>query len=194
MHKTVDPQDISLRLSDEEYQKFVQDLFKQGDGNYRSSRKLEKLLKRLPPIESETLRLNHLKKVKQTSLARIFNVSQPTIHTRLSKAMKRLRFLSIYPDIAKGEFHYHISRYLSVKDDRYWELYRTTSYVNVANKYNTSVTSLKKIIKKVKTSAEWASNKSFYETMELLYKNPEILSGENNIELPTEDLIVIDRG
>jgi hypothetical protein len=152
------------------------------------------LIVRLPDVEAATLRLNKIKKIKQTTLARIFNVSQPTIHSRIDKAMKRLQFLANYPTFDKPHFNYLLRRYTTIKDDRYWDLYVSTSFQKVAVKYNTTPQLLRKKVKSFAKSAQWGSSQDFYKVLTLLHDNAEIMSGQSNVTSLTEDIVLRDGG
>ena len=55
--------------------------------------RVKELLSLLPPREADFIDLYFFKRVRQTSIAEIFNVSQPTVCYRLRRATVRLRLL-----------------------------------------------------------------------------------------------------
>lgn len=63
------------------------------------------LLDQLPPREADFIELYFFNRVRQTSIAELFNVSQPTVCYRLQRGAARLRYLFDLPkhDIAEME-------------------------------------------------------------------------------------------
>lgn len=64
---------------------------------------VRKVLDRLPPREADFVELYFFKKVRQTTIAALFNVSQPTICYRLQRAAARIKYLLSLPELAPGE-------------------------------------------------------------------------------------------
>jgi DNA-directed RNA polymerase specialized sigma24 family protein len=61
------------------------------------------VLDRLPPREADFVELYFFKKVRQTTIAAMFNVSQPTICYRLQRAAARIKYLLSLPELEAGE-------------------------------------------------------------------------------------------
>ena len=55
--------------------------------------RLRPLFDRLPPVEADFLELHFFERLRQTQIADIFGVSQPTVCYRLKRAIERLRYL-----------------------------------------------------------------------------------------------------
>jgi DNA-directed RNA polymerase specialized sigma24 family protein len=64
---------------------------------------VRKVLDRLPPREADFVELYFFKRVRQTTIAALFNVSQPTICYRLQRAAARIKYLLSLPELAPGE-------------------------------------------------------------------------------------------
>lgn len=64
---------------------------------------VRKVLDRLPPREADFVELYFFKKIRQTTIASMFNVSQPTICYRLQRAAARIKYLLSLPELAPGE-------------------------------------------------------------------------------------------
>lgn len=64
---------------------------------------VRKVLDRLPPREADFVELYFFKKIRQTTIAALFNVSQPTICYRLQRAAARIKYLLSLPELAPGE-------------------------------------------------------------------------------------------
>lgn len=68
--------------------------------NEESEEKLERvrgILDRIPPREADFVDLYYFKQKRQTDIANIFRVSQPTVCYRLQRAAERIRFLLQLP-------------------------------------------------------------------------------------------------
>lgn len=61
------------------------------------------ILDRLPPREADIVDLYFLQRIRQTVIASLFNVSQPTICYRLRRAIERIKFLLQMPEMEDGE-------------------------------------------------------------------------------------------
>jgi len=61
------------------------------------------VLDRLPPREADFIDLYFFQRVRQTVIASLFNVSQPTICYRLQRATERIKFLLQMPHMEEGE-------------------------------------------------------------------------------------------
>lgn len=59
---------------------------------------LRPLFDRLPPVEADFLDLHFFQRLRQTQIAEIFGVSQPTVCYRLKRAVQRLKYL-----VSEGE-------------------------------------------------------------------------------------------
>lgn len=70
--------------------------------------KLPGLLDRIPPREADFIELYYLKRVRQTSIAELFNVSQPTVFYRLSRGVERIKFLLDLPKLTPEEIEAEI--------------------------------------------------------------------------------------
>lgn len=64
---------------------------------------VRKVLDRLPPREADFVELYFFKRIRQTTIAALFNVSQPTICYRLQRAAARIKYLLSLPELEPGE-------------------------------------------------------------------------------------------
>ena len=78
---------------------------------------VRKVLDRLPPREADFVDLYFFKKVRQTTIAALFNVSQPTICYRLQRAAARIKYLLSLPELAPGELERAMRSVLSDEMD-----------------------------------------------------------------------------
>jgi DNA-directed RNA polymerase specialized sigma24 family protein len=78
---------------------------------------VRKMLDRLPPREADFVELYFFKQIRQTTLAAMFNVSQPTICYRLQRAAARIKYLLSLPELAPGELEQAMRSVLSDEMD-----------------------------------------------------------------------------
>lgn len=82
-----------------------------GDINMIS--KVKTIMESLPPIEYDFIDLYFFRHLKQTDIAAIFGVSQPTVCYRLQRAINRIKFLLQLPHVDHAEMRRDLSRFLS---------------------------------------------------------------------------------
>ncbi len=99
----MDPQDMEARFSKEEpsYEFSLDD-----DPSDASDEKLDRvrgILDRIPPREADFVELYYFHQKRQTDIAHMFGVSQPTVCYRLQRAAERIRFLLKLPNFNEEE-------------------------------------------------------------------------------------------
>jgi DNA-directed RNA polymerase specialized sigma24 family protein len=101
---------------------------------------IRSVLDRIPPREADFIELYYFQRIKQTTIAQIFNVSQPTICYRLSRAAKRIKFLLKLPYFKEGEVLEAMLRVLPDRMDAeiMCGVLETTSQSEVAKRFNVS--------------------------------------------------------
>jgi len=100
----MDPQDMEARFSRDESAFY--DFSLDDDVEEASEAKLDKvrrILDRLPPREADFVELYYFHQKRQTDIAFMFGVSQPTVCYRLQRAAERIRFLLSLPDFNEAE-------------------------------------------------------------------------------------------
>lgn len=102
----MDPVDIQKRFSNQDAIATLDNIL--DEPTEEDEEKLEVIrgmLDRLPPREADFIELYFFNKMRQTEIASIYNVSQPTVCYRLQRATTRLRFILSLPefDIRKME-------------------------------------------------------------------------------------------
>lgn len=65
--------------------------------------KIRSILEVLPPVEADFVDLYFFRHSKQTDIAAIFGVSQPTVCYRLHRAIQRIKYYLQIPHIDEGE-------------------------------------------------------------------------------------------
>jgi DNA-directed RNA polymerase specialized sigma24 family protein len=74
---------------------------------------VRKIIDQLPPREADFIELYYFKHLRQTDIAIIFGVSQPTVCYRLNRAADRIKFLLELPEINKDVLTKDLSGFLS---------------------------------------------------------------------------------
>jgi predicted DNA-binding protein (UPF0251 family) len=102
--------------------------------------RVEAILESLPPREADFVNLYYFKHLKQTDIAAIFHVSQPTVCYRLQRATARIQFLLTLPDIKRPDISETLNGFLSDPLDVQIMLlmYDTTCQSEVAKKLGVS--------------------------------------------------------
>jgi DNA-directed RNA polymerase specialized sigma24 family protein len=75
--------------------------------------KVKAIMESLPPIEYDFIDLYFFRHLKQTDIAAIFGVSQPTVCYRLQRAINRIKFLLQLPQVDHNEMRRDLGRFLS---------------------------------------------------------------------------------
>jgi len=112
-HKVVDPADIETRYSQEDGLGFLEYASEELDAE--SLGQLERvrgILDKLPPCEADFIELYFFRRRKQTDIAEIFGVSQPTVCYRLQRATARARYLLSLPAVEEDEIEDAMKRIL----------------------------------------------------------------------------------
>lgn len=113
-HKVIDPSELESRFSVEDGLGFLdistsEQVTEEG---VEQMERVRKILPLLPPREADFIELYYFYKKKQTDIALMFQVSQPTVCYRLQRAAYRIRFLLSLPDINDGELEQAFTGFL----------------------------------------------------------------------------------
>ncbi len=83
------------------------------EDDLRMMDKVQELMDQIPPIEADFVRLYFFLHVKQTDIAEIFGVSQPTVCYRLKRAIRRIKYLLEVPRLDPEALREGVSGFLS---------------------------------------------------------------------------------
>jgi predicted DNA-binding protein (UPF0251 family) len=75
--------------------------------------RIRNLMSDLPPREADFLELYFFGKLKQTEIAAIFRVSQPTVHYRIQRAAMRIKYMLELPDLTEEEILSELEKHLT---------------------------------------------------------------------------------
>ena len=111
---TLDPSEMEARFSVEDGMAYMDSIFEEpSDEDWDQINDVKQILALIPPREADFVDLYYFKKLRQTDIAEIFGVSQPTVCYRLSRAADRIRFLMYLPPMEKEEITADLAGFLS---------------------------------------------------------------------------------
>lgn len=118
-HRSIDPNDLETKLSEEEgvcwLDFLVDDEF--SEEKQEQLERIQTLLDDLPPMEADYVDLYYYHRKKQTDIAEMFGVSQPTVCYRLQRAAARIQFLLSLPPISETEVEVTMRKFLTEEID-----------------------------------------------------------------------------
>lgn len=137
----LDPSEIEGRFSVEDSMAYLDSIFEQPSEEAQEKvARVREVLQDLPPREADFIDLYFFRKLKQTDIARIFGVSQPTVCYRLQRATARIQFLLSLPSIEIAKLEGDLAEFLTDPlDVRIMVLmWRTTCQSEVAKRLGVS--------------------------------------------------------
>lgn len=99
-HQVIDPFEMEARFSNLQSMSCLDSVFDTlSEESERKIERVREIMKDLPKREADFVDLYFFRGKRQTVIADIFGVSQPTVHYRLRRATQRIQFLLGLPDI-----------------------------------------------------------------------------------------------
>lgn len=114
-HKVMDSVDLESRFSNENGMGFL-DISGTEEMSEEGAAQIEKVrgvMDLLPPREADFVDLYYFRRLKQTDIALIFGVSQPTVCYRLQRAASRIQFLLALPEVSAEDIVSSVSGVLT---------------------------------------------------------------------------------
>jgi DNA-directed RNA polymerase specialized sigma24 family protein len=112
-HHTIDPTEMESRFSQEDGLSYMDSIFSEpSEDDMAQIDRIRSVVESLPPREADFIELYYFKKLRQTDIATIFGVSQPTVCYRLARAADRIRFLLNLPQVEKGTMERDLTGFL----------------------------------------------------------------------------------
>ena len=134
-----DPQDLEKIYSNEDSFSELPSVWDElQEESFEDMGRVKELLELIPPREADFLELYFFKRVKQTSIAEMFNVSQPTVCYRLRRAAARIKFLLDLSPYSVVEMEKDLREFLKDPTDVeiMMGMLRTTCQSDVARELN----------------------------------------------------------
>jgi len=118
-HKSVDSSELEGRFSNEDGMAFLDVTGNEtiSDESLEMLEQVRGILDMLPPREADFVELYFFRHMKQTDIAEIFRVSQPTVCYRLQRAAARIKFLLLLPRLESDELSLVLRGFLSDEVD-----------------------------------------------------------------------------
>lgn len=110
----IDPVEMQSRFCLEDGMAFMDSIFTEPSEEARQQiERIRGILDMLPPREADFVDLYYLRQFRQTDIAHIFKVSQPTVCYRLQRATARIQFLLRIPDVDLQEMRGRLAEVLT---------------------------------------------------------------------------------
>jgi len=111
---SIDPAEMESRFCVEDGMAYMDSIFEEpSNEDWDKINDVKQILALIPPREADFVDLYYFKKLRQTDIAEIFGVSQPTVCYRLTRAADRIRFLMYLPPIEKEQMTEDLVGFLS---------------------------------------------------------------------------------
>lgn len=140
-HYVLDPSEMESRFANDDSLAYYDTITEEPtEDDQAQLGQIQEVMGQLPPREADFVDLYYFRKLKQTDIAQIFGVSQPTVCYRLARAADRLRFLINLPKVDRNQLAKDMAGFLSDSLDvqimvLMWE---TTCQSEVAKRLNVS--------------------------------------------------------
>jgi len=113
-HKMLDPTELEARFCIEDGLSFMDSIFTEPTREDKKQiAQIKGILDNIPLRESDFIDLYYFRRRKQTDIAEIFEVSQPTVCYRLKRAALRLKFILNLPKIQQEDLEQDLTGFLS---------------------------------------------------------------------------------
>ena len=113
-HHSIDPANMENRFSQEDSISFMDSIFSEpGEDDSAQIDRVRSVVDQLPPREADFVDLYYFRRLRQTDIATLFGVSQPTVCYRLARAADRIRFLLNIPTVDEDTLTDDMSGFLT---------------------------------------------------------------------------------
>jgi predicted DNA-binding protein (UPF0251 family) len=110
--------DWMMNLSEDDVITSFGSIFTDPDeGDLQVLERVRKILDRLPVIEADFIDLYFFRHLRQTDIAAIFGVSQPTVCYRLQRAIQRIKYLLEVPKVDEETLRSDLRRFFTDSTD-----------------------------------------------------------------------------
>ncbi len=185
----VDPSDIETRFSLEDSIANLESIFTEPtEEDLVKIEEIRGVLDKLPPREADFVELYFFRHMKQTDIATIFRVSQPTVCYRLQRATTRIRFLLEMPEVQPDLLRKDLAGFLAdpVDVDVMCLMYETTCQSTVAKRLGVSQGFVRhRFIRTIDRMAAVPTMESYAKLFKVISENLSILREIRRI--PRED-------
>lgn len=114
----IDPAELAARFSIEDGMSRMASIFSEpSEESQAKINRIREIMDSLPPREADFVDLYYFRHMKQTAIAELYSVSQPTVCYRLQRATARIVFLLQLPDVTESELVEVLSDFLEDPKD-----------------------------------------------------------------------------
>lgn len=171
--------DWLARLTEEDGISAFGSIFTDPDENdLRILDRVRSILGCLPPVEADFIDLYFFRHVKQTDIAGIFGVSQPTVCYRLQRAIQRIKYLLEVPPVDLAQLRSDMESFLKdpMDVDIMVYMYETTCQSETAKRLNVSQGLVRhRFLRTISAMAKVDSMHFYSEVFTLVSRNLNIL-------------------
>lgn len=196
-HQVIDPTELEARFSVEDGLGFLDSLGSEElteEAELRLDR-VHEILDLLPPREADFVELYYFRHMKQTDIAEIFQVSQPTVCYRLQRAVARIQFLLELPDLEEGELEDALNGFLSDELDVQimMHMYETTCQSEAAKRLGVSQGLVRhRFVRSIERMEAVEAMAKYAKTFRMIYDNLNILREVNRPARGTKAAFSVD--
>jgi len=194
-HQSVDPFELQMRFSDQEGMNSLESItLHPSDEDLERLERVKGVLDELPPCEADFVELYFFRNLRQTDIANIFGVSQPTVCYRLKRAAERIQYLLSLPDISMAELSKAMYGFLDdEKDAKIMVLmFETTCQSEVAKRLGESQGLVRhRFIRSIGRMKENGNMDQFVKLFNVVAENLNILREVRRASIEEESIIRI---
>lgn len=188
--------DFSNVFSEEDSLAFFGSVFTEPDeDDLKMMEKVRLMLDLLPPVEADFVEMYFFKHIKQTDIATIFGVSQPTVCYRLYRAIDRIKFLLTLPKVDLDVMRADLSRFMSdpMDIDIMVYMYETTCQSESAKRLKVSQGLVRhRFIRSIKKMQGYEAMQNYYSIFSMIASNLNIMREVRRRQTSTRIDCVID--
>lgn len=113
-HVLIDPNDMERMFSVEDGFSQLPSVWEEPseDGMLQLDN-VREVLDKVPPREADFIELYFFKRLRQTAIADLYNISQPSVVYRLQRGARRIRYLIEMPDYDRGQMEEDLAEVVS---------------------------------------------------------------------------------
>jgi len=194
-HKLIDSHELESRFSNEDgFSELGISISEEMDEEtLEKVDRIKDSLDKLPPREADFIELYFFKRMRQTDIAALFCVTQPTVCYRLQRAADRLKYLLALPDISsedlreilQGKFKDPIDVEIMVL------MHETTCQSEVAKELNVSQGLIRhRFLRSIKALRSYPELEEILKMFEILSDNLNILREVQRPSTPQDCYII----
>lgn len=117
-HVLVDPNDMERMFSEEDSLSQLPSVWEDvQDESLGDLSLVREVLDQIPPREADFIELYFFLRLRQTAIAELYNISQPSVVYRLQRGAKRLRYLIEMPKYDRGKLEEDLRRVIGDRLD-----------------------------------------------------------------------------